>query len=103
MLLSILLWYFEEFLFLWEEEYLLKYVFTNPSTQAGCDTRSSFKAEFNRFEFRVVFLLDWLSYQGYKFQSVLLFTHNWRKNDCIHIFTKGISFPSPRLVATPRL
>ena len=30
----------------------------NPSTGAGYDTRSIFKAEFNRFEFRVFLLLD---------------------------------------------
>ena len=28
-------------------------LFTNPSAQAGYDTRSNFLAEFNRFEFRV--------------------------------------------------
>ena len=30
----------------------------NPSARAGYDTRSIFKAEFNRFEFRVFLLLD---------------------------------------------
>ena len=34
-------------------------LFTNPSARAGYDTRLIFfKAEFNRFEFRVVLLLD---------------------------------------------
>ena len=40
------------------KEYLLT-IFTNPSTRARYDTRSIFfKAEFNRFEFRVFLLLD---------------------------------------------
>ena len=30
----------------------------NPSARAGYDTRSIFKAEFNRFEFRFFLLLD---------------------------------------------
>ena len=30
----------------------------NPSARAGYDTRSIFKAKFNRFEFRVFILLD---------------------------------------------
>ena len=33
-------------------------IFINPSARAGYDTRSIFKAEFNRFEFRVFLLLD---------------------------------------------
>ena len=38
--------------------------FTNPSARAGYDTRSIFKAEYNRFEFRVFLLLDSLPKQG---------------------------------------
>ena len=34
------------------------------SARAGCDTRSIFEADFNRFEFRVFFLLDRLSNQS---------------------------------------
>ena len=49
------------------------HVFTNPSTQSGCDTRSIFYAELKRFEFRVVFLLYWLPYHGERAQSALLF------------------------------
>ena len=50
-----------------------------------------FKAEFNRFEFRVFLLLDLLPHQGWRTQSVLLITHNWRENNWIHTFPKGIS------------
>ena len=32
------------------------YVFTKPSARAGCDTRSIFKAGFNRFKFNVFLL-----------------------------------------------
>ena len=39
-------------------------LFTNPSARAGYDTRSIFKAKFNRFEFRVFLLLDKLPLQG---------------------------------------
>ena len=65
-------------------------IFTNPSSRAGYDTRSIFKAEFNRFEFRVFCLLDLLPYQGWRTQSALLFTHSWRENNWIHTFPKGI-------------
>ena len=37
-----------------------------------------FKAEFNRFEFRVFLLLDQLPHQRWRNQSALLFTHSWR-------------------------
>ena len=41
----------------------------------------------NGFEFRVFLLLDWLSKQGKRNQSTLLFTHNCgRENIWIHIF-----------------
>ena len=36
----------------------MKILFTNPSARAGYDTRSIFKAEFSRFEFRVFLLRD---------------------------------------------
>ena len=49
------------------------------------------KAGFNRFEFRVFLLLDELLHQGWRTQSALLFTHNWRENNWIHTFPKGIS------------
>ena len=45
-----------------------------------------FKAEFNRFEFRVFLLLDQLPHQGWRTQSALLFTHSWRENNWIHTF-----------------
>ena len=51
----------------------------------------SFKAEFNRLEFRVLLLLNSLPHQGWRTQSVLLFTHSWRENIWIHTFPKGIS------------
>ena len=38
-------------------------VFTNPSVQAGRDTRSIFKRSLT-FEFRIFLLPDWLPYQG---------------------------------------
>ena len=50
------------------------YIFTNPSDQAGYDTRSMF----NRFEFRVFLLRDKLP-------------HSWRENNCIHTFPKSYS------------
>ena len=43
---------------------LFHITFTNPSARAGYDTRSIFKAKFNRFEFRVFLLLDKLPHQG---------------------------------------
>ena len=50
----------------------------------------NFYAAFKRFEFRV-FLLNWLSNHGQITQSIQLFTHIWRKNNCINTFPKGIS------------
>ena len=39
--------------------YLRLYMFLpNLSAQAGCDTGSIFKVEFNKFKFRIFFLLD---------------------------------------------
>ena len=38
----------------------------NPSARVGYDKRSIFKAEFNRSEFRVFFLLDELPNQGWR-------------------------------------
>ena len=67
------------------------WVFTNPFTQPGCDTRSILYAKFNRFEFRLFLLLVWLPDQGQSTQSALLFTHCWRENNWIHTFPKGIS------------
>ena len=43
---------------------ILKYIYINPSTRAGYDTRSIFYVKFNWLEFRVFLLLDWLPYQG---------------------------------------
>ena len=33
----------------------------------------------------------WLPNQGWRTQSVLLFTHSWRENNWIHTFPKGIN------------
>ena len=54
--------------------YLFIYLFTNPSAQAGYDTRSVFSRVY-RFEFRVFLLLERLPLQGYRVQSTLIFTH----------------------------
>ena len=61
---------------------VLYIIFTNSSAWAGYDARSIFKRSLNS-EF---FLL-----QGWRIQSALLFTHNWRENNWIHNFPKGIS------------
>ena len=53
----------------------------------GCDTKAILK-QFNRFEFRVFFLLDWLPYKGKKSQSAQVFTHSWRENNWIHTFPR---------------
>ena len=53
--------------------------------------KDNFKAEFDGFEFRVFLFLDLLPHQGWRTQSVLLFTHSWRENHWIHTFPKGIS------------
>ena len=50
-----------------------------------------FKAEFNRFVFRVFHLWAGLVNQSWRTQSALLFTHSWRENNRIHTFPKGIS------------
>ena len=42
--------------------------------------------EFDRFEFRVFLLLDWLPHQGWRTQSVLQFTHSWKENNWIDAF-----------------
>ena len=47
--------------------------------------------EFERFEFRVFLLLGLLPYQGWRAQSVLLFTYIWREDNWIHTFPKSIS------------
>ena len=51
----------------------------------------NFLVEFNMLVFRVFFLLDQLIYQGWRAQSVLLFTHSWRENSLIRTLLKGIS------------
>ena len=50
-----------------------------------------FKAEFNRFEFRVFPSPRLVALLRLKNQSALLFTHSWRENNWIHTFPKGIS------------
>ena len=63
-----------------------------PTPPLGQDmTQGQFLEEFNRFEFRGFLLLDYLLHQGWKTQSVLLFTNSWRDNNWIHTFPKGIS------------
>ena len=50
-----------------------------------------FYMEINRFEFRVFFLLDQLSYQGQKYSLPYYFTHSWREMSWIHTFPKVIN------------
>ena len=47
--------------------------------------------EFNRFEFRVFLLLDWLPKHGWSKQSILLFNQCWIENYWIHPFPKSIT------------
>ena len=76
-------WFIHSFIFIYS--YL-------PTPPLGQDmTQGQFLAEFNRFEFRVFLLLDLLPHQGWRTQSVLLFTHSWMENNWIHTFPKGIS------------
>ena len=77
---------FNEGVFCLKGQELLCYLPTPPLGQDM--TQGQF---FNRFEFRVVLLLDKLPHQGWRTQSVLLFTHSWRENNWIHTFPKGIS------------
>ena len=44
--------------------------------------QSQLYAEFNRFEFRVFLLVDWLLYQIWR-------THSWKENNWINTFPKG--------------
>ena len=67
-------------IYMWAFKYLSAWVCTimyiYPTPLHDLDTtRSFFKAEFNRFEFRVFLLLHWLSYKGNIAQSALLFEH----------------------------
>ena len=57
-------------------------VFTSPSTEAECDTRSILEVEFNRFEFSVFLLLNEVLYQSLM---------SWRENIWRHAFLMGIS------------
>ena len=50
-----------------------------------------FKAKFDKFEFRLFLLLDWLPYQSWRALSTLLFVHSSKENHWIHFFPKGIS------------
>ena len=65
--------------------------FTNPSTRVGYDTKSIFKWSLTGLNSEFFLLLDKLPHQGWRNQSVLLFTHSWRENNWIHTFPKGIS------------
>ena len=47
--------------------------------------------EFNKFEFRIFLLLDWLQYKDKRSQSTRLFTLSWKENSWIYTFPKGIS------------
>ena len=57
------------------------YVFTYPSAQTGCSTRSIFKSLMGLNS--VFLLLDWLPYHGWRAQSTLLYTHDWKDNSWI--------------------
>ena len=67
--------------------YVCTYVITNLFVRAECDTWSIF----NRFEFSVFLLLDWLPNQGLRTQSTLLFSHSWRENNWSHTFPEDIN------------
>ena len=55
------------------------------------ETQGQIFVEFNWFEFRVFLFLDWLPNLGWRPQSALLFTHNWKEDIWIHTFPKGVS------------
>ena len=52
------------------------------------ETQVQFKAELNKFEFKVFLLLHRWPYQGWRANAALLFTH--RENYWIHTFSHGI-------------
>ena len=61
-------------------------LFTNPSARAGYNTRSIFKWSLTGLNSE--FSFSWTSCQGWRTQSVHLFTHSWRENSRIHTFPK---------------
>ena len=86
----------------YEKMYVCMYAYLpNPSARAGYNTRSIFKRSLtglNSYEKVYVcmyaylpLLLHQLPHQGWRTQPVLLFTHSWRENNRIHIFSRGIS------------
>ena len=67
------------------------YVFTNPSTRAGCDTRSIIKRSFPWLNSEFFLLLDLLPNQEKRTQTALIFTHRWREIYCILNIARDIS------------
>ena len=62
----------------------------NHSARAGYDTRSIFKAEFNRFELKVFLLLTSCLTKAEE-PNLPYYLPSWRENNWIHTFPKGIS------------
>ena len=56
----------------------------NPSAWAGFNTRPIFMWSLTGLN--LVFLLDWLPYQGQRVQSALIFNHSWWEIGWVHTF-----------------
>ena len=75
--------------YLWNDPhvYIFIYIYIPSIYQPFCTGWMRNKVNFwlfNRFEFRVFLLLDWLLYQGLRtLSALLLFTHSWRENNWI--------------------
>ena len=66
-------------------------IFTNPSARAGYHTRSILKRSLTGLNSEFSFSYTSCLTEGWRNQSVLLFTHSWRENNWINTFPKGIS------------
>ena len=64
-------------------------IFTHPSTQKGCNTRSIFMRSLTGLNSE--FCFAWTSCTSKRTHSALLSTHSWRENGRDHTFLKGIS------------
>ena len=69
--------------------YVFVYIFTNPSAQAGCDTRSIFKRILTGLNSESSFSLT--CWHTKVKEPSLLFTHIWMENSWNHKFPKSIS------------
>ena len=54
------------------------YVFTQPLIASRISHKVNFYAEFNRFDFRLFLLLEWLATKGKEPRQPYYFTHTWR-------------------------